>query len=164
MASRQLDLAILFLPVEHPGIAVEPLAWVDSVCAVPASHPLSTREQIGPADLAGERLIVLSKSDPARFPIEHVFRQARVTPMIRYETPSVTMAVHLAARGSGVGIVNGLMAREAADASVALIPFRPAIRHQLALIRPADFPESVECAAFASILREEVRHRAAAPA
>lgn len=156
IASHQLELGLLFLPIEHPGVEVEPLDWIASVCALPVGHPLAGHDRLEPRDLIEERLILLSKSDPARFPIEHAFRQARVVPLIRHETPSVTLAVRLAAEGCGIAIVNGLMAREAAGADVALVPFFPEIRHQIALIRPTDYPESAEAAAFSAILRRLV--------
>ena len=46
------------------------------------------------------------------------------------------------------------MARDLADRKVAVVPFRPSIRHQLTLIRPANDERSAESEAFAEILRE----------
>ncbi|CUH68365.1 Cyn operon transcriptional activator [Thalassovita gelatinovora] len=154
VASRKLELALLFLPVEHPGIETEPLDWFPSVCVLPSDHPLADRDMIGPEDLAGERMIMLSKTDPARFPIEHAFRQARVTPFVTVETPSVALAVKLVESGRGVTIVNSLMARDLNSERVAVAPFRPELRHQLALIRPASYERTAESEAFAKIISD----------
>jgi len=142
VASRKLELALLFLPVDHPGIAIEPLFWFSSVCVLSVDHPLAGAEVLTPADLARERLILLSHSDPARFATEHAFRQARVVPLTRYETPNVALASHLAEQKCGIAIVNALMARDVASSGTAIVPFSPALKHQIALVRPADFVDS----------------------
>ena len=154
IASRKLELALLFLPVDHPSIQAETLDWFPSVCVLPESHPLAESARVGPQELVNERMIMLSRTDPARFAIEHAFRQARIVPRVAIDTPSVAIAVRLVESGHGVTIVNGLMARDLADRKVAVVPFRPSIRHQLTLIRPANDERSAESEAFAEILRE----------
>lgn len=154
VAARKLDLALLFLPVQHPGIEVESLDWFASQCVLPAGHPLTGKSEVGPGDLADERLIMLSRLDPARFAIEHAFRLAQVAPRIALETPNVALAVNLVEQGCGITIVNGLMLGDLKIPRDRAVRFAPEIRHQLALIRPANCADSAECAALAALLRE----------
>lgn len=156
LASHQLELGLLFLPVDHPGLEVTPLRAFATVCVVPQGDPLAGHPALSPQDLAQARLILLTQSDPARFAIDHAFRNARTAQRIAAETPSVALAVNLAARGVGIAIVNELMARDAAPAGTAIIPFRPELTHQMALLRPAGLAPSDEAARLADCLRDAV--------
>ncbi len=156
LSTRALELGLLFLPVEHTGLEVTPLRWFPTVCVLHESHPLATRKAISPPDLAGERLILLAHGDPARFAIDLAFRKARVAQRIAAETPNVALAANLAGRSFGVAIVNALMARDVAPRGVAITRFTPGIRHQMALLRPANYEISAESAALAECLRAEL--------
>ncbi len=156
LSSHQLELGLLFLPIEHPGLEVTPLRSFSTVCVLHDEHPLATMTTLSPLELSGERLILLARSDPARFAIDHAFRNARKAQKIAAETPNVALAVSLAARRIGVAIVNELMARDTAPAGTVIVPFRPELRHQMALLRPASLESSAEAARLADCLTEAV--------
>jgi len=101
-------------------------------------------------------LVLLTQSDPARFAIDHAFRNARKAQRITAETPNVALAVNLAARNLGIAIVNELMARDTAPAGTVIVPFRPELVHQMALMRPANLTLSAEASKLAECLQEAI--------
>lgn len=152
LSSHQLELGLLYLPIDHPGLKVTPLRSFSTICVLHRSHPLSGHETLSPQELTSERLILLARSDPARFAIDHAFRNARKAQKIAAETPNVALAVMLAARNLGIAIVNELMARDLAGPDTVIVPFRPELRHQMALLQPASLELSAEAARLAECL------------
>lgn len=55
----QLDLIVISLPFDEPGIQTLPLYDEDFVVLLPGGHPWVRRPAIEPADLAGERVLLL---------------------------------------------------------------------------------------------------------
>ncbi|WP_295880312.1 hydrogen peroxide-inducible genes activator [uncultured Thiohalocapsa sp.] len=55
----QLDLIVISLPFDEPGIQTLPLYDEDFVVLLPGGHPWARRPAIEPADLAGERVLLL---------------------------------------------------------------------------------------------------------
>jgi DNA-binding transcriptional LysR family regulator len=156
LSSHHLELGLLFLPIDHPGLEVTPLRSFSTVCVLHRSHPLAATTALTPQELSGERLILLARSDPARFAIDHAFRSARKAQKIAAETPNVALAVTLAARGLGIAIVNELMARDMSAPETVIVPFRPELRHQMALLRPTSLELSTEAARLAECLTDAV--------
>lgn len=156
LTSHQLELGLLFLPIEHPGLDITPIRPFSTVCVLHEDHPLARHQTLSPQELTRERLVLLARSDPARFAIDHAFRNARKAQRIAAETPNVTLAVNLAARNLGIAIVNELMARDAAPSGTVIVPFRPELVHQMALMRPANLTLSAEAARLSECLRDVV--------
>jgi LysR family hydrogen peroxide-inducible transcriptional activator len=59
LRAGDLDLLLLALPAEGPGLVEEPLYEEPFVAALPAGHPLAGRGALGERDLAGEPLLLL---------------------------------------------------------------------------------------------------------
>ena len=55
----ELDLALLALPVDTQGLETRSLFAEAFLVAMPDRHPLATRRRLKPADLAGEKLLLL---------------------------------------------------------------------------------------------------------
>jgi LysR family hydrogen peroxide-inducible transcriptional activator len=55
----QLDVIIISLPFDEPGIQTLPLYDEDFVVLLPGSHPWAARVSVEPAELAGERVLLL---------------------------------------------------------------------------------------------------------
>lgn len=156
LISHQLELGLVFLPIDHPGLEVTPLRAFPTVCVLPEDHPLAGHDTLSPDELTQERLILLARSDPARFAIDHAFRNARKAQKIAAETPNVALAVSMAARRLGIAIVNELMARDTAPPGMVIVPFRPELSHQMALLRPENLDLSAEALCLADCLRAAV--------
>ncbi len=61
LRAGSLDVAILSLPYDEPGILTAPLYDEPFVLLLPGSHPLARQETIGVGQLAGETLLLLGR-------------------------------------------------------------------------------------------------------
>lgn len=59
LRSGELDVIVLALPLEEPGLMIQPLYDEEFVVAVPVAHPWAQRKRIAAADLAKESLLLL---------------------------------------------------------------------------------------------------------
>lgn len=159
VATRMVDCGIGKLPIDHPGIVHEAFVTVDTVCAMPIDHPLRKLKTITPDDLRDQPLLLLGQGRTTRIRIEAAFKQYGITPKVRVETHTVGAACACAARGMGIAIVNGLMARQFTDRGVVLRPFRPGILHELVFMTPATTPRPRLTQAFFQACREHVKKR-----
>ena len=136
VASHQFDIGVARLPITHPGVDVEVLMRSESVCVIPADHPLAQRESISPLDLKDEPLVLQSLRHEARFAINDAFRAAGVEPKVNLETGALTGACNFATAGLGITIVDGLMASAFADRGIVIRRFRPPIINDFGSILP----------------------------
>jgi DNA-binding transcriptional LysR family regulator len=163
VASAHADLAVALLPVNHPGVRVIPLIEVAIVAAMVSSHSLAASQVLEPKDLAGHPLILISRRYPARILIDEAFEQAGVAMQVRMESGTSAAACGSAQAGLGVALVNALMANEFASASLATVPFRPAIRTAFGILlsRSATPPRAtlalVDCLREAALEQAGVR-------
>jgi DNA-binding transcriptional LysR family regulator len=99
------DLAI---STEQPpaGLAFQPLAVMPIWAYVPASHRWSGRGSVSVADLAKQRLLLLTGDYSPRRVLDHWVDQAGLTysSMLEFGTPQVAQAV--AAAGRGIAVVS----------------------------------------------------------
>ncbi len=157
VAMRAYDCGIAKLPIDHPGLITEPLLITETVCALPAGHPLESQDRVGPADLADQPLILLGQGRASRVRIEKAFASAGVEPRVRLETHTVGAACACAAMGLGVAIVNGLMASQYAHQGVSLRLFDPSILHEFVFITPTEAPRRRLIRDFQAALRAHVQ-------
>lgn len=75
-----IDVAILALPYEAPGIETVPVYDEDFMVVVPANHPWARRRAIAAAELNDENLLLLS--------VGHCFRDQVVAACARFTRPS----------------------------------------------------------------------------
>lgn len=118
------NIGFTMLGNDDAGIFLEPLMRAELLCALPPSHPLTSREVLTAADLHNERLIV-----PARFTVVGTelidkFPAERLRRHDVLQVNQTSVVLGLAARGLGVGLVHpfGMMA---GIPRVELRPFRP---------------------------------------
>ena len=137
------ELGFLRMPTRMPGTVTTPLIEVQTVCVLPSTHPLAALT--GPValnDLRDEPLILLAKARQPRAEIDLLFLSSGLVPRIRIEAHSVMSACALAARGLGITIVNGLMARDYAHLPVAIRPLAQPLPHHFAFAMPQSIPPS----------------------
>ncbi|NML42171.1 LysR family transcriptional regulator [Ramlibacter sp. G-1-2-2] len=161
VVGRDVDLAMVQLPADIPGLALLATLETDIVCVLPEGHRLATRESLGPADLEAEPLVFLGRQRQLRHEIDQAFRQARVLPRVAAEVHSVGVACSFVAAGLGLALVNGLIASYCDRLPLVLRPFRPCIGTQLGLAALEGTGSGSLCTAFAQRMMEAVRERAA---
>ncbi|HAW45217.1 MAG TPA: LysR family transcriptional regulator [Sutterella sp.] len=61
LRKNEIDAAIVALPVTTPGMMIAPLYEEEFIVAVPKDHPFAGQKKLSRADIATERLLLLSK-------------------------------------------------------------------------------------------------------
>lgn len=89
-----------------PDLDVAPLAVVGQHLVLPPDHPLATRPALDLADLEGARLIVPPAGRPQRVALDDALAAAGVHCHIAVEARGWPLALHLAALGVGLALVN----------------------------------------------------------
>ncbi len=87
---RVIDVAVLFLPADLPGMEVEELARVELAAVLHPTHPLADREQLSIDELADQRWISFPPQNPGRVWLEDACEQAGFTPSAVLEVDSLS--------------------------------------------------------------------------
>lgn len=140
VASRNVDCGFAKLPLNRPEIATELLSSTETVCVLRRDHPLAAQEVLTPALLNGEPLIQLGYGSWTRTRIDDAFKAAGLRPDVKLETHTVGSACAFAAKGLGIAVVNGLMARHFVRDNTVVRVFRPQILHQYVFMTSALAP------------------------
>lgn len=140
ICDERAELGFLRMPTTSSDLSTMPVIEAPTVCVMPAGHALSARPMVSIADLHGVPLILLGRMRMARRDIDEAFWAAGLRPVVRVEAHSVQSACALAARGIGVTLVNGLMARDFAHLPITIRPLREGLRHRFAFAVTRDLP------------------------
>jgi DNA-binding transcriptional LysR family regulator len=157
VATRQFDIGLIELPMARPSITVEPLAPARSVAVVPSGHRLATKKRIAVADLAGERMILLSQHSLLRYQIDDAFSKAGVAPHVVLQTPHSNIACAFAAAGAGIALVSHWAAESFSGPGVVVRPLVEELTSRSAIVFPYPGARSLLAEAFAKDIREEMQ-------
>jgi DNA-binding transcriptional LysR family regulator len=105
LSAGELDLAVVSLPVAHPGVEVEPLFEEDLVVVVDAGHRLAGREAVRIAELREETFLLYSPGGFIRDATLGACRAAGFTPKVALDSGSMELLLRLAEAGLGVAII-----------------------------------------------------------
>lgn len=107
LVEGRVDAGILRPPVSDARLSTLQLLRESFVVALPATHPLCSRVELGVAELCDEALVGYPRGHPAGFRerIEAAFRGAGVTPRFGQEATQVHTICGLVAVGVGPAIV-----------------------------------------------------------
>lgn len=134
IASRAVDGGFLRVPLARADLACESVVVSDSVCVLAGVHPLARNVALDPAQLRGQALILLGQGTVSRTCIEAAFMREGVRPMVQIEAHTVSAACAFAARGLGIALVNGLLARAYLRNGLVTRPFLPALPNEYAFV------------------------------
>ncbi|MGF6781601.1 LysR family transcriptional regulator [Paraburkholderia sp. GAS334] len=106
VAERQLDAALVRMPLNCRDLIVEPLVDEDMLAVLPANHRLNRRQRIDLADLADDSFILFPRPiGPDLYDsIIGACREAGFAPSISM-APQISSAANLVAAGFGVAMV-----------------------------------------------------------
>ncbi|HQR50711.1 MAG TPA: hydrogen peroxide-inducible genes activator [Methylophilaceae bacterium] len=150
----KLDVAILSLPFEEPGMVVQPLYDEPFQVAMPANHPWQQREAIPPADLGQEPVLLLGAGNCFRDQVLQVCpnlsRSATASGMQQtLEGSSLETIRYMVASGVGMTILP-CTATNASREENSMLRFRPftlpSPKRRVALVYRKSFtrPQAVE--------------------
>lgn len=106
VADQRADVGIADVMAPGSGLQRSGFRKSTMVCVLPAQHPLAKRKTIRPSDLHGEPLVMLAKRNPMRPVLDRLFNKEACTPRVVMETTTAISAVHFAAQGVGLTLVN----------------------------------------------------------
>ncbi len=132
---QQYDCGITDGFTSHPATESLDLA-IRTVCILPPGHPLAERDRIGPADLAGEKIIHTRRDSRFFRRVAQAFAGAGVALNSWIEVRQFTTACTIVASGSGASVVSALDAEQFRDRGLVIRPFLPEIHHRITVLRP----------------------------
>lgn len=157
-AAQLIDFGIADFPFERstferPGIQADEFCSTPYMVALPADHPLATRNALTSEDLEGERFVDLASTTVGRHIMDKLFGRTGVRRNVIAETNIVALNAKLIAARVGLGFIDPFTAESAAVRDLVLIPFRPAIPMRLALLHPVHRPLTLVAKEFIALLK-----------
>jgi DNA-binding transcriptional LysR family regulator len=131
---RNLDVAILLLPVEADDLAIVELATVPLVVAADPDHSMAGRKPVALKMLSREKWITFPPGNPGRIFLDEACRRAGFKPRIEAEMTSFSQLKAYVESGAGVSLLTrGSFSTEIAAGSLVPITInRPSPRATLA--------------------------------
>ena len=139
LASGEVDLALVVLPITDPGVATTPLFDDPLVLAVAPDHPLANRRRVRVADHDGLPLIMFREGNDLRAVTLAACREAGVTPRLVSQGGEMDGVLAMVAAGLGAAVVPAIALP--AERALAAVPFaHPGLSRTVALAHRADRP------------------------
>lgn len=161
ISGSQFDFALATLPIEHPDVATEAIAYLPLLALMSRDNRLSAERNLSASTLTDVPLALLSGGTLIRERIDRFFSEAGVVPNVRYEVDSSIAAYQIAARTGAVAFCDGIVPPSLVESRVALRHLEGA--HPIAL-GFAETPRSRhrgDIDAFKTAIREVVAERLA---
>jgi len=163
VSRKEIDIGVVYGPVDDPGVEVEDLLSSRMVCVLPPGHPLAAQRAVSAADLVGHPLISadrVSKLGKVGRELAMRCEAAGMPPPDPVIEPSSSLtACMLVREGGGIGLVDGTVVMSGAYADLSFRPFQPKVPIRVQLIFPRKRPVSRPTAEFAAALRTRAAHK-----
>lgn len=161
LQAGRIDAAILAVPVEARGLAVDRLYEEDFVLVSPRGHQLSTRDSAGPGELRDLDVLLLEEGHCLRDQTLDICTEAGIFADSATRAASLTTLAQLVSAGMGVTVLpETAVAVEVKRAGLTVTGFdSPAPRRRIALVYRESAGRSAEYTAIAGELRRVVRTR-----
>jgi DNA-binding transcriptional LysR family regulator len=121
------EIGFSYSPIMEPGVAAEPVFRTRMVCFLPAGHPLAGRSTLGPADLVGAPVAVLSPATSPGLLLREAFEKHKLADIDLIETNAASAAIGLVKEGVAVALMDVLALFAAGGARLEAVPFEPEI-------------------------------------
>jgi LysR family hydrogen peroxide-inducible transcriptional activator len=136
LAEGRLDLGLLALPIEEPGLETFSVGREPFLLAVPAGHPLAKRRtRVGEAEIRGESVLLLEDGHCLRDQALSVCHQAGARETEGVRASSLSTLVQMVEGGLGVTLLPASAAAVEGRGELALLRFRaPEPSRELGLV------------------------------
>lgn len=114
---KEVDLALVSLPVERAGLAAREFFDEPLMVALPCRHPFATRRRVTLDDLDGEPFILMQEGHCLAGQALHFCRLNGFVPRVTFRSAQLETVLAFVAEGRGVSIVPA-MARRSRDRRV----------------------------------------------
>jgi LysR family transcriptional regulator, hydrogen peroxide-inducible genes activator len=105
LKSSELDVAVLALPIDEPGLVAQPVYDEAFRALVPASHPWTKKKAVDPAGLLDEPLLMLGRGNCFRDQVLDLCAQAGEGGPQVLEGSSLETIRHMVASGVGITVM-----------------------------------------------------------
>lgn len=105
LASNEVDVAVVTMPVPHRGLRVTPLFSEELVVVVAPSHHLATRSSVTFADLAEEPFLLYQSGVSVRDTMLAACHAAGFTPKVVLHGGSLAMLLRMAEAELGIAVI-----------------------------------------------------------
>jgi DNA-binding transcriptional LysR family regulator len=137
VASGEVDLALIVLPVTDPLVVTTPLFDDPLVLAIACDHPFASRARVHVRDLDGLDLVMFREGYDLRVVTLDACADAGVSPHLVSEGGEMAGVLSFVAAGLGAAVVPAIALP--ADGSLVGIPFaRPSLSRTVALAQRGD--------------------------
>ncbi|WP_045393587.1 LysR family transcriptional regulator [Falsirhodobacter sp. alg1] len=155
LQTHQASLGITHAFPDLPGLTQQAFLQVPHVCAMHASHPLSSKEIITPQDLEGENVLrILPEGEVKWDATTAVLEKSGVRFNSNIATQSSHTGYALIAENLAIGLIEPFAAHPWRQNGVITRPFRPRLDHTYVVAQPDIQAVSSMVSAFIDILRE----------
>lgn len=154
VARGEIDLAIAALDVPRPpGLDAVPLVREPVLVALPAAHPLASREAVALRLLRHETFILFKPGTGLRAVSDRAARQAGFVPRAGFQTSSHDRLLALVSKGLGVAFVPASAVSDPRPPGLAVLPVSPGIERTVGAVWRADHRHTPAANAFLALLR-----------
>lgn len=132
VADQRTDIGVADVAGTNTGLQRVAFRRSQMVCVMPDTHAYSKKKRIEPQDLDGQAMVMLAKRNPIRPALDRILQKASSTPRVVMETSTALSAVHYAAQGLGITLVNPFPVLLTAPKGIVVRPFLPHIDYEMA--------------------------------
>jgi DNA-binding transcriptional LysR family regulator len=125
---EESDLGLVHGIAQHDALTAISLCSAHVVCLMHCDHPLATRSELGPGDLAEEPLISMGRLSPLSQHVIDAFDAAGVARRISIQIADSGLAAHFCASGLGLALLDPFFLSSDLPEHLVMRPFTPTIQ------------------------------------
>mgnify|MGYP001157829302 CR=1 FL=1 len=145
----EIDFALASLPLREPRLAVKELFTEELLLAVPRTHRLARKRLVAPADLAGERLIVLKEGHCLGDQVLGFCDRRGLRAAISFRSAQLETIQAMVRSGLGLSLIPAMAARHPARPGLQYRSFEPPRpSRRIVAVWPAQRPPGRAATAF----------------
>lgn len=126
---------------------------LESVCLLPANHPLAAQSSVSLRDLHDQPLIFYEPLDPTRQSLDRLLDKEGVRPRRHLQVSLALQAARLVAQGAGITVIDPLNARVFGNRHLAIRRFTAELDDTFYLLTPREQPLSRLARDFINLFR-----------
>lgn len=162
LRESRVDIGIAFDPAEQQGIKRKKLARAQFYVLAPDRAETGRRKSISLEELRDSPFIGLNSRGPLGQALKDLIEAADIKPEFVAWTETYHVAKALVASGAGITITDEITARSRFAGDLVMLPLRPAVKFDIALLQRADAPLSLAAKSFRTHLGKCVKAMLAA--
>jgi DNA-binding transcriptional LysR family regulator len=155
VAEGSADLGLVDQTPFHDGVRLEVFRRARPHALLPRRHRLASRPELSISDLAGERVVALSRRFPLRTKVDAAFAAQRAEPLIVAEATTSAFLVEMVRAGLGIAILNPFPLELRPEKALVFRPLNVKMSLETAVVVPARGSLAPAARALANFIRAE---------